>query len=131
MRTNIEIDDDLLQEAKRATGQPTKRAVVEEALRTLVRCRKNIAWLRKFARQEERTSSPARHVTRTNIEIDDRLMGQALRAAEVGTKHGAVEEALQVVVRLHRQKQALHELRGIGWEGNLDEMRRDWTDPST
>jgi Arc/MetJ family transcription regulator len=37
MRTNIEIDDDLLAAAMRATGQTTKRATVEEALRAVVR----------------------------------------------------------------------------------------------
>ena len=39
MRTNIVIDDDLMQRALRLTGLPTKRAVVEEGLRTLVRLR--------------------------------------------------------------------------------------------
>jgi Arc/MetJ family transcription regulator len=37
MRTNIEIDDALMRKALRATGLKTKRAVVEEGLRTLVR----------------------------------------------------------------------------------------------
>ena len=37
MRTNIEIDDKLLAAAMRATGQTTKRATVEEALRAVVR----------------------------------------------------------------------------------------------
>ena len=37
MRTNIEIDDVLMVEAMAACGLPTKRAVVEEALRTLIR----------------------------------------------------------------------------------------------
>jgi Arc/MetJ family transcription regulator len=32
-RTTIEIDEDLLARAKRALGQPTTRATVEEALR--------------------------------------------------------------------------------------------------
>ena len=36
MRTNIEIDDDLLREAMRVTGQTTKRATVEEALHLAV-----------------------------------------------------------------------------------------------
>jgi Arc/MetJ family transcription regulator len=36
MRTNIEIDADLLAEAMEATGQTTKRATVEEALRRIV-----------------------------------------------------------------------------------------------
>lgn len=32
-RTTIEIDDELLARAKRALGQPTARATIEEALR--------------------------------------------------------------------------------------------------
>ncbi|MFH1467062.1 MAG: type II toxin-antitoxin system VapB family antitoxin [Pseudomonadota bacterium] len=39
MRTNIEIDDALVVEAMALTGLPTKRAVVHEALETLVRVR--------------------------------------------------------------------------------------------
>ena len=37
MRTNIEIDDALIERALRATGLKTKRAAVEEGLRTLIR----------------------------------------------------------------------------------------------
>jgi Arc/MetJ family transcription regulator len=37
MRTNIDIDDELLASAMRATGLPTKRATVEAGLRLLVR----------------------------------------------------------------------------------------------
>lgn len=37
MRTNIEIDDTLMKRAIRSTGLKTKRAVVEEGLRTLIR----------------------------------------------------------------------------------------------
>lgn len=36
MRTNIEIDDDLLAEARRVAGTATKRETVEVALRELV-----------------------------------------------------------------------------------------------
>lgn len=36
MRTNIDIDDDLMREAIAATGEPTKRAVVERGLRLLI-----------------------------------------------------------------------------------------------
>jgi Arc/MetJ family transcription regulator len=39
MRTNIEIDDELLAEAQRYAGTPTKRATVDLALRELVRRR--------------------------------------------------------------------------------------------
>jgi Arc/MetJ family transcription regulator len=40
MRTSIDIDDALLSEAMAATGLSTKRATVEEGLRTLVRLRR-------------------------------------------------------------------------------------------
>lgn len=36
MRTNVVIDDQLIQEAMKATGLETKRAVVDAALRLLV-----------------------------------------------------------------------------------------------
>jgi Arc/MetJ family transcription regulator len=36
MRTNIEIDDELMERALKASGLPTKRAVVEAALLLLI-----------------------------------------------------------------------------------------------
>ena len=39
MRTNVVIDDELMAAALESTGLTTKRAVIEEALRTLVRLR--------------------------------------------------------------------------------------------
>jgi Arc/MetJ family transcription regulator len=39
MRTNIEIDDQLLSRAMAASGSKTKKAAVEEGLRMLVRVR--------------------------------------------------------------------------------------------
>jgi Arc/MetJ family transcription regulator len=40
VRTNIVIDDGLMKEAMQRSGLKTKRAVVEEALRTYVRLKK-------------------------------------------------------------------------------------------
>ncbi|HEX2256129.1 MAG TPA: type II toxin-antitoxin system VapB family antitoxin [Afifellaceae bacterium] len=40
MRTNIDIDDALLAEAQALSGQATKKATVEAALRLLVRLRR-------------------------------------------------------------------------------------------
>lgn len=37
MRTNIDIDDELLQRAMKGSGARTKKAVVEQALKLLVR----------------------------------------------------------------------------------------------
>ena len=39
MRTNSEIDDQLIERALKATGLSTKRAVVEEGLRLLIKLR--------------------------------------------------------------------------------------------
>ena len=47
MRTNIVIDDKLMRDALHATGIRTKREVVEEGLRTLVRFSKQ-AEIRKL-----------------------------------------------------------------------------------
>lgn len=39
MRTNIEIDDALMEEAQRASGNQNKKQTVEHALRLMVRLR--------------------------------------------------------------------------------------------
>ena len=63
---------------------------------------------------------------RTNIEIDDTLMAEAMEATGARTKKQAVEEALRDIVRRRRAARALLALRGkIDWEGDLDAMRRD------
>ena len=43
MRTNIVIDDELMAEAQRLTGIATKRETVEQALRQLVRLKRQEA----------------------------------------------------------------------------------------
>ena len=40
MRTNIEIDDTLMAEAQKVSGHTTKKQTVEEALRLMVRLRR-------------------------------------------------------------------------------------------
>lgn len=64
---------------------------------------------------------------RTNIDIDDELMAEAMKATGQTTKKGTVEAALRKAIMLSVQKEALEDLWGIGWEGNLDEMRTDWS----
>ena len=39
------------------------------------------------------------------------------------TKKATVEEALRRVVQFNKQKLAIEQLAGIGWEGDLDSMR--------
>jgi Arc/MetJ family transcription regulator len=43
MRTNIEIDDSLMAAAQKVSGQTSKKATVEEALRLMVKLRRQQA----------------------------------------------------------------------------------------
>ncbi|MBF0166803.1 MAG: type II toxin-antitoxin system VapB family antitoxin [Alphaproteobacteria bacterium] len=62
---------------------------------------------------------------RTNIEIDDRLMSQALKSSGCKSKKDTVHEGLKLLVRLARQKR-IRAWRGrLLWEGDLDEARND------
>ncbi len=62
---------------------------------------------------------------RTNIEIDDELMAEAMRRSGAATKRAAVEEALRLLIQTRRQG-GLRKLRGkVKWEGDLDAMRTD------
>jgi len=63
---------------------------------------------------------------RTNIEIDDALLSQAMLATGLSTKRATVEESLRLLVRIHEQAQALADIYGLGWEGDLDEMRQGY-----
>jgi Arc/MetJ family transcription regulator len=67
---------------------------------------------------------------RTNIELNDDLLAEAMEATGLPTKRATVEEALRKLVQQHRQRQALQELDGLGWDGDLDAMRRDIDDPA-
>jgi Arc/MetJ family transcription regulator len=61
---------------------------------------------------------------RTNIEIDDRLMRQAMRRSGARTKRAAVEAGLRLLAETHAQG-SIRKLRGkVAWEGNLDQSRR-------
>jgi Arc/MetJ family transcription regulator len=61
---------------------------------------------------------------RTNIDIDDRLMKEALKATGLTTKKDAVELGLKTLVKLNKQAE-IKKFRGrLKWEGDLGEMRR-------
>jgi Arc/MetJ family transcription regulator len=61
---------------------------------------------------------------RTNIEIDDRLMRQAMRSSGARTKKATVEEALRLLVETRAQG-SFRRWRGkVKWEGNLEESRK-------
>jgi len=60
---------------------------------------------------------------RTNIDIDDELLAKAMAATGLTTKKATVEEALRRLVRQRERADALADLRGLGWEGDLAAMR--------
>jgi Arc/MetJ family transcription regulator len=60
---------------------------------------------------------------RTNIDIDDALLAKAMEATGLTTKKATVEEALRRLVRQRERAAALDDLRGLGWEGDLDALR--------
>ncbi len=61
---------------------------------------------------------------RTNIEIDDDLLKQALRLTGLKTKRAVVEAGLRMLVRLRGQEDILRLVGKVHWEGNLDESRQ-------
>ncbi|MGH3546314.1 MAG: type II toxin-antitoxin system VapB family antitoxin [Mycobacteriales bacterium] len=69
-------------------------------------------------------------MSRTNIELDDVLVDEIMRRYQLKTKREAVNYALRRVVGTPLTKEFLLSLQGIGWEGDLEQMRRskvvDW-----
>jgi Arc/MetJ family transcription regulator len=60
---------------------------------------------------------------RTNIDIDDELVAEVMRRYGVRTKREAVDLALRRLAGPPLTQQFLLELEGVGWSGDLDEMR--------
>jgi len=60
---------------------------------------------------------------RTNIEMDDQLVKQAMRSSGAPTKKAVVEAGLRLLVQTHSQT-TIRRLRGkVKWEGDLNESR--------
>ena len=60
---------------------------------------------------------------RTNIEIDDKLMSDVLKATGLKTKKEVVELGLKTLIRLKKQEK-IKDFRGqLKWTGDLEDMR--------
>jgi len=60
---------------------------------------------------------------RTNIDLDDALVQQALKLSNISTKKEVIHEELTNYVAWMKKKQLL-ELKGkVEWDGNLKKMR--------
>lgn len=60
---------------------------------------------------------------RTNVEIDEKVIGRVMKLYGLRTKREAIDFALRRVAGGYDPK-AMRELEGIGWDGDLKEMRR-------
>jgi Arc/MetJ family transcription regulator len=60
---------------------------------------------------------------RTNIDIDDRWMREAMQRSGARTKRAAVEAGLKLLAQTHAQG-SIRRLRGkVLWEGDLNRSR--------
>jgi Arc/MetJ family transcription regulator len=62
-------------------------------------------------------------MARTNIEIDDELVGRAMRVYRLRTKREAVDLALRRLVSEPMDDDEALAMQGSGWLGKLDEIR--------
>lgn len=62
-------------------------------------------------------------MTRTNIEIDDALVARVMKKYGLRTKKDAVDLALRRAAGPEVTPEFLAEFEGIGWDGDLDEIR--------
>jgi Arc/MetJ family transcription regulator len=60
---------------------------------------------------------------RTNIELDDELVAAAMARFGLTTKRSVVELALRRLLASPVDADFIRSLEGIGWDGDLDEMR--------
>lgn len=61
---------------------------------------------------------------RTNIDIDDALIAEAMTATGLGTKKAVVEEALRRLIRLKHEERTLALYGTVDWHGDLEESRK-------
>ncbi len=64
-------------------------------------------------------------MSRTNIDIDDAACAVVLKRYQLATKRDAVNFALRALAAEPLTLDEARNLRGSGWEGDLDEMRGD------
>jgi Arc/MetJ family transcription regulator len=64
-------------------------------------------------------------MVRTNIEIDEELVTTVMRRYHLRTKKDAVDLALRRTAGMPLTREFLDEVEGMGWDGDLAEMRND------
>ncbi len=60
---------------------------------------------------------------RTNIDLNEDLLKEAMKLSKIQTKKDVVNAGLQEIINLHR-RESLKSLQGkVKWVGNLEKMR--------
>ena len=62
-------------------------------------------------------------MTRTNIDLDDKLVREVMDRYGFTTKKEAVDSALRRLAPKSMSREEALAMRGVGWEGDLDSMR--------
>ncbi len=62
-------------------------------------------------------------MSRTNVNIDDKACAEVMRRYRLATKREAVNFALRTLAAEPLGIDEARQLRGSGWEGNLNELR--------
>jgi Arc/MetJ family transcription regulator len=60
---------------------------------------------------------------RTNVVVDDELIGEAMQLTGIKTRREVIDTALRTLVRLERQRAVLALEGSVAWEGNLGALR--------
>lgn len=64
-------------------------------------------------------------MARTNIDIDEQACATVMRRYRLRTKREAINFALRTLAAEPLSLEQARSLRGSGWSGDLDEMRKD------
>jgi Arc/MetJ family transcription regulator len=67
-------------------------------------------------------------MSRTKFDIDDDLAAEVVRRFGLTTKRAAVDLALRRLVGLPLTREFLLGLEGIGWQGDLNDLRSERPD---
>lgn len=66
-----------------------------------------------------------KRTSRTNIDLDDKLLPRAQKLSRLKTKRAVVHKALEALVRAEERKAILRYYGSGIWKGDLNAMRRN------
>lgn len=65
-------------------------------------------------------------MSRTTIDLDDALVRRVMHDYGLPSKRAAIDFALRRLVPDWMTREEALAMHGTGWDGDLDEMRRNW-----